>query len=1026
MVHTKKTTTSKKKQPPSAEVNQQQRLNPMGLAQSRYWLEAAYRQYTDLYDFAPVGYFILTRSGAICQVNFAGANLLGVDHAQAIHMRLAAFLTKEALPSFNLFFEKLLSGEGKTTCELTFEKNGNELLWAHLEATCFEGGEISRAMLTNITERKRMEQTLQESENRFRMLLQDVSTIAVQGYATDGTTQYWNSASEKLYGYSAREAIGKNLLDLIIPPEMQSDARSAIQQMAETGEAIPAAELLLMRKDGSRVNVYSSHAIVSIPGRAPELFCLDVDLTERKRTASLLQARVQISEFAESHTLDELLQKMLDEAEALTDSQIGFAHFLEADQKTLRLQTWSTNTLKNMCSAESRGSHYSVEQAGVWADCVAARAPVIHNDYANLPASRRKGLPQGHAPILRELVVPILRNDLIVMILGVGNKITNYDEKDIEIVSQLANSTWDIIQHKRVEDALKKSEKKYRLLHESIIDGFVSVDMNGNFLDCNEIYRNMLGYSQTELAQLTYFDLTPEKWREFEADIVKDQILKRGYSDIYEKEYIRKDGSIFAAELHTVLLRDEQGNPIGMWAIVRDITERKQAEQALRESQQLFMLFMRHSPIYTFIKEVAPTQSRVLQASENYLNMIGIAGHDMMGRSMEELFPPEIAAKITADDWAVISSGKALEMDEDMNDRHYTTIKFPIIQGDKTLLAGYTIDITERVRAETALKDSEFFVKSVLNSLTAHIAVLNDQGVIIAVNEAWIKFARENNSQHATDYVGVNYLSACQSSIQQGDPIAQQADQGIRAVMDGDQPQFSLEYPCHSPNQQRWFIITALPMRQSHQGVVVIHQDITESKRAELELQYMKASFESANVDLKTALARQSQLAHTDALTGINNRRYLYEIAEHEFDIAARYQQPLSAIMFDLDHFKEVNDTFGHATGDQILQRVTQSACAELRSTDVIGRYGGEEFVIILPVTTAEQAYPLAERIRTSVAAIREPTEKGFAAVTLSIGIVEINHSHQTTSIEDLIRRADKAMYAAKQAGRNRTEIGGG
>ena len=185
-----------------------------------------------------------------------------------------------------------------------------------------------------------------------------------------------------------------------------------------------------------------------------------------------------------------------------------------------------------------------------------------------------------------------------------------------------------------------------------------------------------------------------------------------------------------------------------------------------------------------------------------------------------------------------------------------------------------------------------------------------------------------------------------------------------------------------------------------------------------------KKRFEAANRELQTALALQQQLAHTDALTGINNRRHLYELAEHEFEIAARYQQPLSVIMFDIDHFKQVNDTFGHAVGDQILQRVTQVACAELRSADVIGRYGGEEFVIILPMTNAKQAYPLAERIRVGVAAIRVPTEKGDATVTLSIGIVEMIHGAQTGSAESLIRRADEAMYAAKQAGRNRTEIG--
>jgi diguanylate cyclase (GGDEF)-like protein/PAS domain S-box-containing protein len=203
--------------------------------------------------------------------------------------------------------------------------------------------------------------------------------------------------------------------------------------------------------------------------------------------------------------------------------------------------------------------------------------------------------------------------------------------------------------------------------------------------------------------------------------------------------------------------------------------------------------------------------------------------------------------------------------------------------------------------------------------------------------------------------------------------------------------------------------------------------DITERVQAEEELLVTQEALEAANLKLQIALTREKQLAHTDVLTGIHNRRYLFELAGHEFEIATRYQQPLSVIMFDLDHFKEVNDSFGHAAGDQILQLVTQAASKELRSADVIGRYGGEEFVIVLPMTNAQQALPLAERIRLGVAAIRVPTEKGDASVTLSLGIVELIHgaqSAQTRSAEDLIRRADEAMYAAKQAGRNRTEIG--
>lgn len=129
-----------------------------------------------------------------------------------------------------------------------------------------------------------------DSEKRFCSLLQSIPSVAVQGYGPDGTTQYWNQASERLYGYRAREAIGRSLLDLIIPPEMQAEVTAAIAQMAETGEPIPASELSLMRKDGSRVPVFSSHAIVQTPGCPPELFCVDIDLTEIKRIEADLRA----------------------------------------------------------------------------------------------------------------------------------------------------------------------------------------------------------------------------------------------------------------------------------------------------------------------------------------------------------------------------------------------------------------------------------------------------------------------------------------------------------------------------------------------------------------------------------------------------------------------------------------------------------------------------------------------------------------------------------------------------------------
>ena len=144
-----------------------------------------------------------------------------------------------------------------------------------------------------------------ESELRFRTLLDNTPEISVQGYEADGTTFYWNKASEVLYGYSKEEAVGKNLLDLIIPPPMHEDVRAAVSQMAQSGVPIPAGELVLQRKGGEPVQVFSGHAVVQLPGRPSQIFCMDIDLSVRKEQeanlrdlfASHIQVRVACERF---------------------------------------------------------------------------------------------------------------------------------------------------------------------------------------------------------------------------------------------------------------------------------------------------------------------------------------------------------------------------------------------------------------------------------------------------------------------------------------------------------------------------------------------------------------------------------------------------------------------------------------------------------------------------------------------------------------------------------------------------------
>jgi diguanylate cyclase (GGDEF)-like protein/PAS domain S-box-containing protein len=158
--------------------------------------------------------------------------------------------------------------------------------------------------------------------------------------------------------------------------------------------------------------------------------------------------------------------------------------------------------------------------------------------------------------------------------------------------------------------------------------------------------------------------------------------------------------------------------------------------------------------------------------------------------------------------------------------------------------------------------------------------------------------------------------------------------------------------------------------------------------------------------------------ATTDALTGLYNRRMILELGDHELAVARRYSRPLALLMLDFDHFKHINDTQGHAAGDATLRAVAATFRASLRSCDLLGRIGGEEFVAVLPETAAPAARQAAERLRGEVEGLRIPWEGGDLRCTVSIGVAMLEQTDNR--FEKLLEQADKALYAAKAAGRNR------
>ncbi|MFW6046485.1 MAG: response regulator [Candidatus Woesearchaeota archaeon] len=168
----------------------------------------------------------------------------------------------------------------------------------------------------DLTDVKKAEQILKQSEWRLQGVLENVPTVSVQGYTMDGTVIYWNKASSDFYGYSKEEAIGKNILDLIIPDELQKNVKKDMKKMAETGIPIPSGELDLKRKDGSIISVYSAHSLVEVPGQSPELFCIDTDLNKIKK---IEQASKSKSEF---------LANMSHEIRTPLNAIVGLSHLM--------------------------------------------------------------------------------------------------------------------------------------------------------------------------------------------------------------------------------------------------------------------------------------------------------------------------------------------------------------------------------------------------------------------------------------------------------------------------------------------------------------------------------------------------------------------------------------------------------------------------------------------------------------------------------------------------------------------------
>jgi PAS domain S-box-containing protein len=291
------------------------------------------------------------------------------------------------------------------------------------------------------------------------------------------------------------------------------------------------------------------------------------------------------------HSMKELTEFALEEAIHLTQSQIGYLAFLNEDEAQLTMHTWSKQTMKQ-CEIEDKILIYDVADTGLWAEAARSGKPHIINDYASFSSPEKKGYPDGHVKILRVMDVPIFDGDKMVALTGVGNKETDYNDSDLRQLELMMDGMWKILQRKKTEDDLHKSEERYRLLAENATDGIWILQISDfTFSYVSPVMEYLSGYAPVEYIGSEMGSHLVQKSREKIVAVISEELDRatgEGADEnrfrVLELEMIQKSGAIIWIEVNARFLSDDRGIPDRILGISRDITHRKDLEKKLIQS----------------------------------------------------------------------------------------------------------------------------------------------------------------------------------------------------------------------------------------------------------------------------------------------------------------------------------------------------------------------------------------------------------------------------------------------------------
>jgi PAS domain S-box-containing protein len=643
----------------------------------------------------------------------------------------------------------------------------------------------------------------------------------------------WNRGAEAIFGYSAAETIGKHM-SMLVPPERQASLEQIAAQ-AFQGNALSQREGLALNKSGQRIHIsFSASPIKNSQGHVVAIATILRDISERheaNHSRALLASIVEYSSDAiVSLTLDGTIVSWNRGAEIL---------FGYSSQEILGRNAAILVPLDR--AAELTQSLATVRSGGRVASFETVR------------------LTKDGRPLDVWIAFSPIRNEA-------G-----------EVVGASA-ITRDIGDRLRAERQARASDRMFREVFERAQFGMCIASLDERVLQVNAALCRMLGYSEAELVAAGWRAITHPDDAAMSLQQVNSLLEAPGTPTEVLKRYLHRDGTTVWARTRFSLMQDAAGAPTGLVVHVEDITARRQAEQALQESEHRFRLIADSCPAMMWVTDAKGETQFINRALREFC---GAAEPVENGGWQLPVHPDYAPEFFTA--WKHAFRERASFRAEarvrraDGEWRWLGSYAEPRLSPEGQFLGhvGLSSDITLRRQAEQDLRDSQEFAQSTIDALSSEVCVLNEQGTIIGVNHAWTAFAQANRKpcgRHARlsgsrcDCLGpgANYLAICDRATGPDAEGAAEFAAGIRAVLSGEQPRYTVEYPCPSPAEKRWFIgrVTRFVSNGSTR-ILVEHINISERKLAEEALGEARSAAEAANRAKSRFLANMSHEIRT-------------------------------------------------------------------------------------------------------------------------------------------------------------------